>query len=374
MTALTVAAARVRQGDLTLFATSIRVKNLMREGFYNVETLDPAEGGKGYQRLLNMARARKLADYLVQGQEENDAFLPTSIFLATDKEIYLNEKENTVTIDLAEIGPFNVVDGQHRLEGLRMASEKDKRVLEFEVPVNIAVGLPELAQMSHFLIVNTTQKSVDKSVEQRIISRLTEALDVEDMPSLPRWIKRIVERGEVDKAVKIADFLNQTPGSPWEAKVRMANDINKSATINQRSFVKAIVKYMLTPNNPLSTVNDPDKEKRIILNYWKAIENLLDDGEDSVLYKYNGVELFSRFSIPLFMKLQEVADYRVDTMTALLSDTFENLEGEYGGLGHPEWWEGGGQASRLNSAAVAIAVQALTKALHKGSSGETIKI
>ena len=57
-----------------------------------------------------------------------------------------------------------------------MAAERDPRVLDFEVPVNIAVNLPWIAQMCHFLIVNTTQKSVDKSVEQRIVARLTEAL------------------------------------------------------------------------------------------------------------------------------------------------------------------------------------------------------
>ena len=41
-----------------------------------------------------------------------------------------------------------------------MAAEKDSRVFNFEIPVNIAVGLPKIAQMCHFLIVDTTQKSV----------------------------------------------------------------------------------------------------------------------------------------------------------------------------------------------------------------------
>jgi hypothetical protein len=49
--------------------------------------------------------------------------------------------------------------------------------------------------MCHFLIVNTTQTSVDKSVEQRIVGRLSDALDVEDLPSLPKWILNTVERG-----------------------------------------------------------------------------------------------------------------------------------------------------------------------------------
>src|SRR5439155_19946917 len=109
--------------------------------------------------------------------------LPNSVFLPTDTAIPLEANMNTIDINPSVVGPFSVVDGQHRLEGLKMAAEKDPRVLDFEVPVNIGINLPTIAQMCHFLIVNTTQKSVDKSVEQRIIARLTEALDVEDLPS-----------------------------------------------------------------------------------------------------------------------------------------------------------------------------------------------
>ena len=280
MTQIHIPAARVKQGDLLLYTTALKVKDLVSDKFYNVEKLDTAdENDTGYQRVLNLARARKLADYIIKGQDKRDAFLPTSVFLATEKSIDFNEADHTISFDTAVVGPFSVVDGQHRLEGLKMAAQKDARVLDFEVPVNIAANLPILAQMCHFLIVNTTQKSVDKSVEQRIIARLTDALDVEDLPSLPSWILRTVERGEVERAIKFADYLNDTDESPWFGKVRMANSESSDGTVNQRSFVKAIVKYVLTANNPISIVKDFDKEKRIFLNYWKAIKSNLDDGD-----------------------------------------------------------------------------------------------
>lgn len=376
MAKLEVAAARVRQGDLVLFTTSMKVKDLVEEDFYSVETLDPENSDdKGYQRLLNTARAKRLSDYIVKGQDSNDAFLPTSVFLATDKSISFNTGSNTITIDTDEIGPFSVVDGQHRLEGLKMAAQKDARVLEFEVPVNIGVGLSKLAQMCHFLIVNTTQKSVDRSVEQRIVSRLTEALNVEDLPSLPRWILNTVERGEVDKAIKLVDYLNDTADSPWKAKIKKANDDSKDATINQRSFVKAIVRYVLTASNPLTIVaKDSDQEKKIFLNYWKAVANFLDDGEDTVLYKYNGVELFCRFSTPFFMKLQDKGSFTVSTMTELLGSCFDELDGEHAGVGHPDWWAKGGKAGQLNSAALTLVVQAMTTGLHKVSLAGAIEI
>jgi DGQHR domain-containing protein len=375
MAHLKLPAAQIRQGGLVLYATSLKVRDLLAEGFYSVETLDPEDSNdRGYQRLLNTARAKKLADYIVKGQDSRDAFLPTSVFLATDKSVTFNVSDNTIEIDTSLVGPFSVVDGQHRLEGLRMAAERDPRVHDFELPVNIAINLPQIHQMCHFLIVNTTQKSVDKSVEQRIFARLTDALDVEDLPSLPRWILNTLERGEVDKAVKYVDYLNETPGSPWFGKIQMANTDSDTATINQKSFVKAIVKYVLTANNPLTIVKDFEKEKKIFLNYWVAIKEILDDGNASVLYKYNGVELFCKFSIPFFVKLQDRASFTVSTMKALLRACLDNVEGEYAGVGHPEWWARGGKASFLNAGAINVVSQEMTKALHKASTGSTIEI
>lgn len=375
MAIVEIPAARARQGDLTLYTTSMDVRTILKDGFYSVDTLDPHDSGdKGYQRLLNTARAKRLADYIVRGQDSQDAFLPTSVFLATNQNIEFNRANNMIKFDIAEIGPFSVVDGQHRLEGLRMAAERDERVLDFQIPVNIAVNLTKIAQMCHFLIVNTTQKSVDKSVEQRIISRLSEALDVEDLPSLPKWILKIVEKGEVEQAVRIVDFLNETPGSPWFGKIQLANSDKEGASINQRSFVKAIVKYVLTSNNPIVALKDFEKERKIFLNYWIAICELLDDGNSTTLYKYNGVELFCRFSIPFFMKLQDRGSFTSQTMKSLLGRCFENVEGDYAGVGHPEWWAKGGTSSFLNAGAINIVTQDLAKALHKASMGTTIEI
>jgi DGQHR domain-containing protein len=372
MTTITVPAARVQQGTLSLFSTAIPVRDLLQPGFYSVDTLDPDDNEKGYQRLLNTARAKRLADYVVAGQDTKDAFLPTSVFLATDKQLYLNESNNTLTIDTEAVGPFSVVDGQHRLEGLRLAAAKDERVLDFEVPVNVATNLSKLAQMCHFLIVNTTQKSVDKAVEQQIVARLTDAIEFEDVPSLPRWIRRIVERGEVDRALKMIEYLNTTADSPWFDKVKMANSQGSSYAIKQDTFAKAIIKYVLTANNPITALKDFDREKKVYLNYWKAIALVLDDGDSDTLFKYNGVEMFSRFSIPFFTRMMDRGTFKVDDMKTVLEKCFQNMDGEFAGVGHPDFWKTGGKAGMLNAAAIAAIVQEMAGALHK--SGMAVEI
>ena len=372
---ITLPVAKSVQGDLVLYSTSIKVEHLVKPGFYSVEKLDPENKAKaGYQRLLNVARAKKLANYILNGQESHDAFLPTSILLATDKDIKLDTSNNTIIIS-EEIWPFSVVDGQHRLEGLRMAAEQDSGILDFQVPINIAIKLDRISQMCHFLIVNTTQKSVDKAVEQRIYARLTEATDVEDIPSLPKWIQTIVNRGEIDKALKIVDYLNSDAESPWRGKIQMANEKMKGKTIAQGSFVTLLKKNFLVANNPLFSLDDFDKEKKIFLNYWKAVCFLLDDGSDTVLYKYNGVDLFCKFWIPFFTKLRGIGtDFTVGKMEEELEMCFESMEGEYAGVSHPDWWHKGSTASGMNSGALSKVVQEMVKALHRKGIHSDIEI
>ncbi len=194
------------------------------------------------------------------------------------------------------------------------------------------------------------------------------------MPSLPKWILNTVEKGEVDKAIKYVDFLNDSLESPWRGKIHMANDSGNGKTINQRSFVKAIVRYVLTANNPLTVFKDFDREKKVFLNYWKAIAEILDDGSDSVLFKYNGAELFCKFSIPFFMKLQDKGSFTVATMLSLLRACLNHVEGDYAGVGHSDWWAKGGKASFLNAGAINVVSQEMTRALHKASMAAAIEI
>jgi DGQHR domain-containing protein len=365
---ITRPAALVRQGSLKLYATSIKVGDLKLPKFYQINKLDPEGDGPGYQRILNQGRAKRLADYLLDGQNEGDAFLPTSIFLATSKDIPFDESTNTITFDVNVVGPFNVVDGQHRIAGLVMAADKNPDLLTFEIPVNIAVGLDDVSQMCHFLIVNTTQRSVDKAVEQQIVARLTKMVELQPMPTIPRWIQRQVEKGEDARALVVANFLNNDAGSPWFGKIRMANDEDgTSATINQRSFVNSLKKYVFSSNNSLSNDEWDAKRPMIMSNYWKAIVELLVDEESptsSVIFKTNGVDLFHIVSATVFLHLANQRDFKKDTIKALFLRGFSNLTGDNIGISSREWWQRGGVASGLNAAAVRKLATALNHAIN----------
>ena len=57
--------------------------------------------------------------------------------------------------------------------------------------------------------------------------------------------------------------------------------------------------------------------KKIMLNYWVSVARILDNEKPTVLFKYNGAELFSRFSIPFFNKLAKTQISEPDDIYAL---------------------------------------------------------
>jgi DGQHR domain-containing protein len=371
-------AVKINQGDLTLYATTFKVEHLRQSGFYQVDKLDSSDGTSGYQRVLDKTRAKKLAKYLLDGWTERDAFLPTSIFLATNAKLNYDEQNKLIKIDIAKIGPFNVVDGQHRIEGLIQAANENPDINEFEIIANIADELDDISQMCHFLIVNTTQKSVDRSVEQQIVSRLSEMIDLEDVPTLPKWIQKQVLKGEDREALLIVNYLNTENDSPWYKKIKMANEEkNNTTTINQSSFVQAVKLYLLTSSNPLAAVNDINKRNSIIKNYWKAIANLLvdDNNENTVFFNTIGLELFSLVSTTVFNRLFTIKDFRVDTIKGIFSAAFQQLPNEYIQIQYPDWWKSGEGASNINKQAARKIAHELNKCINNPSlSGDSFLI
>ena len=370
------AAVKVKQGDLTIYATSFLVRDLLVPDFYRIDKLDSSNESSGFQRVLDKTRTKRLADYILDAWKDKDAFLPTSIFLATNNDVFFDAEKNEISFEIEKVCPFNVVDGQHRVAGLIEAARQNPEIENFELVANIAVKLDDVSQMCHFLIVNTTQKAVDRAVEQQIISRLSGMVDIEDIPTLPRWIQRQVLKGEDKEALVITNYLNSEVDSPWYQKIKMANEAKDDLnTINQKSFVQSIKGYILSSNNPLAAETDINRRNKILKNYWKAIDELLvikDSKSQSIIYKTIGLELFNIISATIFIRLYNERNFTVDKISEMLQHGFSNLPNEYLSVQNPEWWESGGGASNINKAAVRHIATELNKAMNVQKLTDTI--
>lgn len=121
----------------------------------------------GYQRKPNKIHYTKVKNYITSNFE--DFKFPTSIILGTDEDMFTKEfirEDNCgLYLDLSKdkIGKiFRIVDGQHRIEGLRLALKDNKVINEFLLPVIIILSNPQKKsiELEIFTKINSTAKRI----------------------------------------------------------------------------------------------------------------------------------------------------------------------------------------------------------------------
>jgi DGQHR domain-containing protein len=178
--------------------TEFDIRHLVRE--------NEIESYLGIQRRLDPKRVEEIAEYV----RTTDACFPTAVILAVPAACALyDEKSRQLTLsnvpdpeeghepvifkDIAR-----VLDGQHRIEGLRGFSDRT-----FEVNVCIFVELDIAEQAYIFATVNLAQTRVNKSLvydlfdlaklrsPQKVCHNIAVALDGTDKSPLYQRIKRL---------------------------------------------------------------------------------------------------------------------------------------------------------------------------------------
>ncbi len=368
-------AVPIMQGNLTLYLTYVTPQDLFSGEFYTVEKLEP-KAQEGFQRILNAARAGRLSRHLVKAFDQGYAHLPTTVFLATDKSVEFDETTKLIQFEKDEVCPFSVVDGQHRIEGLRQAIEREPSLLDFQLPVTLATDLDNTHQMYHFFIVNTTQVPVDPSLRQQITRRFTDMRDIEDLPYMPYWVETEINSSQDAKALRIAEFLNDDASSPLSERIQMANDLDGKNKIKQSSFVNVVKAQVLTASNPLALQEtDIDRQSRILNNYFQAIDELFVDGRDrvqTVVYKSNGLFFFLGISKWVFNAIYSSSrDFTVGSIRSVIKGALDYLDGNEQVLADPDWWMSGPYgASVLNRAAANRYIEAFQRALAQSTQNE----
>ena len=370
-------AVKIRQGKRILFLTFFTVKDFMRDGFYNVDRLDIAES-TGMQRLLNNRRIKSFGRDMIGADAKNEAFLPTSVFLATEGGIGFDEKKQELFFDPSSDGgvcPLDVVDGQHRIEGLKWAAESkgNEHLMDFPMSTVIAPNLTEAEKMLQFVVVNTKQESVNPGVSQHIIARFTKMLTVKDLPYLPSWLNKEVEKGDDDKGLTIAKSLNGDQESPWYGRIQLADENrNPNHTIKQQTFVKSVKRHLLARNHPLIQIATVEQMRITILNnFWTAVENIFVDKNvdvSNVVFKSVGLGFFHTISAPIMNQLARINSYRVDDFEKCIRSAESNLSSESAEIMFPNFWQAGNKASGLNSGAIGKLAKAFSDALAQANS------
>ena len=278
---LTTPAVRFRQKrpDVNLYVTAISLKDLL--GRFDSDTYS-SDNPSGYQRPVTPSRLRKISHYV----REEEGTLPTSIVLCVRQPHRARFESadgasGTLTIDAGV--PMWVVDGQHRLYGLRRALEKDKAkwLADYQLPVVIVDGIDAYEEMRTFHVINTRQKGVPTDVVDR---HLLSMRDAEGLALIEREGEKNYLRG---RATMLADHFNDDESSPWRGMIRMPGDSPKPEhTLKQHSLVTSLEPVLR--DGFVKRVTD-EEAARLLLNYWNAARDIwstaFETPKDYVLQK-----------------------------------------------------------------------------------------
>ena len=248
----------------TFYVASIGFKELLEISYADVRRLETnsteLEKYIGIQRLLSPSRVKEIATYV----QLIDATFPTGIIIqvsgfATQKNedgeeaIVITEdgkqlrnaiydrKNKTLKIRKDE-NVAKIIDGQHRLEGLKKGAMGHLENEQFKLNVTIFVDMDIEDQAIIFATINKSHTKVNKSL----------------VADLFEYTKT---KSPQKTAHNIARALNEKKGSPFLGKIKILGKAeDESETITQATFVDGLLWYI--SGNNIRAMKDRDIYKR----------------------------------------------------------------------------------------------------------------
>lgn len=301
--------------DLLVQITSADVRRMVGER--------PFETYLGIQRPLNQKRVAEIGRYV----NTKDACFPTAVILSIEGKCaefnpakntltlrnYIPEKETTEDRAIYKIQIGRVLDGQHRIDGL-----KNFKGPQFEVNASIFVDADLEDQAYLFSTVNLTQTKVNKSL-------------VYDLFDLAKT------RSPQKTCHNIAVALDQSDTSPFWKRIKRlghATPGRSGETLTQATIVEGLLRYIsrdvitdrdlyLKGKLPARIFGKEDRELifrnmfidekdlvilDVVWNYFGAIERRWPtawgaDGAGMILNKTNGYRALIRLLRPVYLFL-----------------------------------------------------------------------
>ena len=260
------------------------------------------------QRILNTRRISSISRFL-----QNGGFFPTNIILNINDVGKIKVNENELSISDEE-AIAQVLDGQHRIAGMRDAIKNMPEIGNIEFPCLIAVGLTTEQCAQIFISINTEQKNVPKSL-------IYDLYGLVDVPN--RDIS-------LDRGHDIAVALNEDEDSPYHSFIkfpgisRVRGGIQLSTFVNKlRPLVKRdgeFDKYRLTTL---------EYQIKILKNYFGALKYYYDkkwtESSNPFMYASGYSAAIEVLCTDILPVCYAANDYRVDKFKSLFLLQQESL-------------------------------------------------
>jgi DGQHR domain-containing protein len=293
---ISVTALDATQNGHRIFVTLMKAKDLIEVGVtdpYN-SSLATDDPNQGYQRPPERSRITKIGSHLIQsivaGEGNSGGLFPTAVILASREPLKYSNGILQIKNHL------QIIDGQHRVNGMRYAIiDKGKVELEdFCLPCVIVEVADRITEMNQFNIINGNAKSVRTDLVNAILTATAASKGDAAIADKDRW--KVV----VTKAVSA---LNQDATSPWFGLIAMPDEQGspKGGTkiIRATSVMTSLhpvynwmKEFAMLPNG--STIDaETTAFVDALMPYWQALKKVVPDAfvnpGESVIQKTPGL-------------------------------------------------------------------------------------
>ncbi len=253
----------VKQKDHDFYIVVLPAGLLTRIAYAAVRNKDDEEGA--VQRILNNSRIAGIKDFAVQMGD-----FPASIVLNWVGQPLSPEAGRLRVVD--EPRSAQIIDGQHRVAGLRAAIEEKPEIADLEIPVAIYEGLDTAKSARIFISINTEQRPAPKSLVFDLYG--VAASDLMD-PS----------------AIRAGDIVSQlsSPTQAYESWIKLPNQGRQRGGIALSTAVSAI-KPLVESKGILDQIGASELEvqKAIFQNYFNSLKSKYseywDDRSNALIY------------------------------------------------------------------------------------------
>ncbi|MGV0816689.1 DGQHR domain-containing protein [Martelella sp. AMO21009] len=307
----------VKQKEHCFKLVSLPAGLLTRISYAAVRRKDDEEGA--VQRVLNTSRIAGIRDFALKMGD-----FPASIVLNWTSG---NLVENNGFVEIPDEQKIaQIIDGQHRVAGLKSAIEDDPTIADYQIPVAIYEGLDTAHSARIFISINTEQRPAPKSLVFDLYG--VTASDLMDPAAI--------------RASDIVAYLG-TEGQPYFKWIKLPNQERQRGGVALSTAVNAI-KPLVDAKGQLEQIGATELEiqKAIFSNFFKAIKGKYgrhwDDRSNAFIYASGFIGSIEFFRSHMFDYCKGRGSFEEDTiMDALaMDDTSRILQEDVKGLGGAE--------------------------------------
>lgn len=235
-------------GNTDAYIFLMDINSVMPIYYVAVRGRDNIEGA--VQRVLNKRRLAEISEFVLKG----NMFFNTFILNWTDKNYSPEITKDHISIPIVSASA-QVIDGQHRLEGLKMACEKEPNIGKNKIIVVMTNKISTQEAANIFLNINTEQKPVPKTLVYDLFSELK-----------PKDYFLV-------RANDIAERLHIDKDSPYYQTIKMAGAAMGVGKIDASSVVNALKPYTIDDGTFQEyNLSDFESQYKVITNFFQSIK------------------------------------------------------------------------------------------------------